>query len=265
MSDEQPEPGKYAKTVHEETQDFIRSLLAENRELRELTARLESAKADLAEEVASLKERLTTARVDLETQRRSEARLEEELAQAEATSRRYSTEYVEVERHSSSLANLYVASYRLHGTLCRREVLDALEEIIVNLIGSEEYAILECGANPESLEVVAQSGMEPARLQHLATSSSLVKRCARTGELYSGNQNTERGGHDAEAGLTACIPLRLEKRVFGVIAISRLLPHKAELARLDLELFELLATQTASALYLTQLHAVAGAGSEVAP
>ncbi len=262
MNKDRPEPGKYVQKVHQETQEFIQSLLAENSELRELTARLESAKAGLADQAANLQEELAALKLDLDRRRDGEARLEEELAQAEAKSRRYSSEYVEVARQSSSLANLYVASYRLHGTLGREEVLNALEEIIVNLIGSEEFAIFECGPSAGTLELVASFGVEPSQLEAHTTGSGLIAECARTGELYASERATNQAeGHD-ESTLTACVPLKLEERVLGVIAIFRLLAHKPELAALDLDLFDLLATQAASALYLTRLHAASGAAFE---
>jgi GAF domain-containing protein len=42
--------------------------------------------------------------------------------------------------------------------------------------------------------------------------------------------------------------------VTGAIAIFRLLPQKVGLEEVDRELFELLATHAATALYCTQLH-----------
>jgi hypothetical protein len=51
------------------------------------------------------------------------------------------------------------------------------------------------------------------------------------------------------------VPLKLEGKVMGVIAIFRLLPQKGGIEDLDRELFDLLATQAAFALYCTGLHA----------
>ena len=262
MSNDPPEPGRYVQKVHQETQEFIQSLLAENRDLRELTARLESAKAGLTERVGKLETELETAQCDLEIRRQGEERLSGELARAEAQSRQYSSEYVEVERHNSSLANLYVASYRLHGTLRREGVLAALEEIIVNLVGSEEFAIFELGADA-ALELATAVGTEPEQLAGLTTDSGLIARCVRTGEILAGERIAELAANEAERRLTACIPLHLERWVVGAIAIFSLLAHKGELAAIDLELFDLLATQTASALYLTQLYSAAEAEHEV--
>jgi hypothetical protein len=64
-----------------------------------------------------------------------------------------------------------------------------------------------------------------------------------------------------EEGLTACIPLILEGRVTGVIAIFGLLSHKAALEAVDCEIFDLLARQASMALYCTRLHAARLASS----
>jgi GAF domain-containing protein len=57
-----------------------------------------------------------------------------------------------------------------------------------------------------------------------------------------------------EPPVTACIPLSLDGQVTGVIAIFRLLSHKPALAAADKELFDLLASQAAVALYCARLH-----------
>jgi GAF domain-containing protein len=55
---------------------------------------------------------------------------------------------------------------------------------------------------------------------------------------------------EKKSGLTACIPLVLDGHVIGAIAVFRLLDQKeSKLAPLDFELFDLLATHAASALY----------------
>ena len=51
--------------------------------------------------------------------------------------------FAEVEQLNSNLANLYVASYRLHGSLARADVLSTLQEIVINIIGSEKFAVFE--------------------------------------------------------------------------------------------------------------------------
>jgi GAF domain-containing protein len=53
--------------------------------------------------------------------------------------------------------------------------------------------------------------------------------------------------------MTACVPLVVDGRVTGAVAIFRLLEHKRGLEDVDSELFSLLGTQAATALYCTRL------------
>jgi hypothetical protein len=133
----------------------------------------------------------------------------------------------------ADLANLYVASQRIHVSLDRERVLESIHEIIVNLIGSEEFAILEVPPAGGAPMVTSSRGLS-------------AERCAAL---------TDGEGRIEEAGLTACIPLEVDGRVLGAIAICRLLAHKAGLTALDHDLFGLLGTQAASALYCSTLRA----------
>ena len=86
------------------------------------------------------------------------------------------------------------------------------------------------------------------------------RRCARTAEIYLTGRDDNAGLRLEEKDLSACIPLHFDGRLLGVVAIFRLLPQKTGLVALDHELFDLLATHAARALYCTELQSrVAGA------
>jgi GAF domain-containing protein len=55
-----------------------------------------------------------------------------------------------------------------------------------------------------------------------------------------------------EVGLTACVPLVLDGEVTGVIAIFGLLVQKPGVEPIDLQLFDLLASHAATALYASR-------------
>ena len=155
-------------------------------------------------------------------------------------------------QQNSNLANLYVASYRLHGTLDRKEVIDTLQEIIANLIGSEEAGLFELDAGKQTLELVASFGLAADALP-LGPARQRPRSARPRGAARSSWPS--RAASEADGGLTACIPLKLDGKVTGAIAIFRLLPQKSGFEEVDRELFELLATHAATALYCTALHA----------
>jgi hypothetical protein len=157
--------------------------------------------------------------------------------------------FLEIEAQNSSLAALYAASYQLHATVRRAEVLLAIQEIVINLVGSEELAVLDVA----DLAPLASVGVDPARLAGLSRYGGLLGRA-----LDTRAPAIAEGALD-EAGLTAAIPLVIDDRVIGAIAIFRLLPQKPGIEAFDRELFDLIATHAATALYCAELHERRGA------
>lgn len=163
--------------------------------------------------------------------------------------RRYADRLAAAEDQNTQLISLYTAAQRLHASPDRREVLDAIQEIVINLIGSEELAIYE--RRPEladGLRLLASFGLSEELLAEVAHEDGILVRTARSGECFVSD---EAGG--GPHGLTACVPLKLGPEVTGVILIFSLLPQKAGLLPLDRELFDLLAHHAGAALYLAEL------------
>jgi predicted nuclease with TOPRIM domain len=146
--------GSYVHRVREETHRFANDLMAENEKLRARLAASDNDKTRAQEQLVALQE-------EIERDRREHVQLQQRLVEIEGENQSFSQRFLEVEQNNSNLANLYVVSYRLHGTLDRSEVLSVIEEIIINLIGSEELAIFEVDQAGSSLDLVASFGMNP--------------------------------------------------------------------------------------------------------
>ena len=160
----------------------------------------------------------------------------------------------ESEAQVANLASLYVAVTSVHGALDRPSVLSSVQEIVTNLIGSEEMAIFETDAGHGRLTLLASMGIDPGRYQEIRLGEGAIGKSAATGERLirpGGGSLTE----DGDASLTACIPLKVAGRVVGVLAVFRLLPHKGALDAVDIDLFDVLAAHAASALLFTRLYA----------
>ncbi len=285
MKQNRNDHGAYVRKVQEGTQSFAQDVLGEIDRLQVLVATLEAERkteaekarethevlqsnealralaASLEAEMNRLHEQAISLRAENERHQKEQARLQVQLDSTRAESQRYSTRYTEIEQQSSNLANLYVASYRLHGTLDRQEVIDTIKEIIANLVGSEEAGLFELDREKQVLELVASFGIAPDTCPPVPLGSGLIGRAAKTGEIYVADTARPPAGPGLEGRLTACIPLTLDGRVTGAIAIFKLLPQKAGIEDLDREIFELLATHAATALYCTGLHAKLSAES----
>jgi regulator of replication initiation timing len=253
--------GSYVFKVREDTRRYVQDLLGENEKLRRLAASLESDKSRLLSEKMALQEKLLALREELDRIYHEQSDLRRQLAEVEAANQQSSRQYLEVEQQNNNLANLYVASYQLHSTLDRGEVLSAIQEIVINLIGSEELAIYELGADGTSLRLAGSFGIDPVAYATVPLDSGtmgIIGRTAVSGEVYLPG-HPGKGGSDfarspREANLTACVPLKLGDQVSGALAVFRLLPQKNGLEAIDYELFNLLAAHAGTALYLTRLH-----------
>lgn len=247
----------YVEKVRHETQRYVQDLLQENAQLRRHVACLQSDKESLLKDKSDLEEQFATLRKALDRHQQEQENLRQKLKDIEAENQRFSDRYAEVEAQNNNLANLYVASYRLHGTLDRHEVLEAIKEIVINLIGSEELAIFEMSREGTVLELADSFGLETGTYQSIPVGTGIIGRVAAIGETYVAGQSDDAPRVSQEEHLTACIPLRVDDRVRGAVAVFRLLPQKTSgLGALDHELFELLATQAATALYSTSLRAM---------
>jgi hypothetical protein len=215
----------YVRRVQESTQQYARDILAENERLGSIVTTLYEEKL----------------------------RLVEQIARMEVTSQAFTARYVEVEQQNSSLANLYVASYRIHGSLERDDVLATLREILINLIGTEEFAVFEAAPGDEAapMRCATSFGVDPYLVPPLRVGEGRLGEAIGRGVPYL-------PADDPQADITACVPLRVGNRTMGAIVVYRLLAHKPALESADLELLNLLATHGATALYCSALHARQG-------
>jgi hypothetical protein len=235
----------YVFKVRDNTRRYVDQLLGEIRKLRALLTSLEDETVHVEQEMSAAHSEIGRFQVERE-------KLKLQIQQIKKENR----QFAEVERQNNNLANLYVASYRLHETLDWDEVISVIQEIVVDLIGSEEMAIFE--ANEQGgLDLVASIGMDVDRLEPIALAPGRIgralgriKKVAATGERYVAD-----GKSDGDSDLIACLPLKIDGRVTGVVAMFSLLNQKPGLEALDYELFDLLATHAATALYCSKREA----------
>jgi len=230
----------YVREVYEDSQRFAMALLKENERLRKQNTELQH---ELSVRTAVLNARTQGSAPSAETEG-----LKERLQSVQRENDRLHNEQVALQQQSASLLNLYVAAYRLNGTLDRKEVLSALEEIIANMIGSEQIGIFELDEELGELTLISSVGIDAERYRSVPLDHGAIGHAARTGEIYLGGKATA-----ADATVTACVPMTVGGRVGGVIAIFELLGQKSGLDSDDLELFNLLRTHAGMALYCTRL------------
>ncbi|MBI5496713.1 MAG: GAF domain-containing protein [Deltaproteobacteria bacterium] len=224
-------------------QEFTEELLQDNERMRFQVAGLQ-------EEVAVLRRQLeqNTAVTDLITQIKAleadRQRLLDHYHNVETANRDYSSRYLEIEEAHNNLANLYVASYQLHSTLHFPEVIQIINEILLNLIGAEEFALYLLDEQTGLLQALVSEGRPLAEFAPTKLGEG------RMGAAVA--QNQQQVGEKGPAGTldepVAIIPLCVGERRVGAVVLLKLLVQKPALSALDFEIFSLLGAQAATAI-----------------
>ena len=228
--------------------EFIEELVRENERLQRSVGVLESSISSHQSESERLREQLNAE----STQRERTAIL---LKRAEGENRDLANRYVEMEQQGSNLANLYVTSHQLHSTLDFREVLQIVQEIVINFIGSECFSILLADEESGEFRTIATEG---AAILPEIEGATVVPGAGRIGECATSGQNYFSDAlSDRQANIdrpVAVIPLKIKERVIGLLAIYQLLQQKRSFTAHDYELFSLLAGQAATAIFSAKLY-----------
>jgi nitrate/nitrite-specific signal transduction histidine kinase len=230
---------------------FTEELMCENERLRYRVVQLEAEKMDLTATLGGEVEKLRSENSQMGQKLEFLGR---RFREVEEENKDFAQRYVEVEEQNESLANLYVASYRLHSTLDPSEVVQCIKEILVNMVGTEEFGLYVVDEESGELVLAGFEGeiAERREKRRIAPGEGLEGVVAESGEPFFAE-----GGGGEEEDVCACIPLKIKRRVVGVIAMYRLLAHKGGLTSLDHKLLELLGGHAATAIVSSKLYASA--------
>jgi hypothetical protein len=232
--------------------DFTKELLRENERLRRRLLSVEDRQNTAAQsdvEWAKLRTELLTRIQSLEEEKQD---VLERLRTLEEENRQFASRYLEVEEENNNLANLYISSFQLHSTLNLAEVLKVIVEIVINLIGAERFAIYIADERTRALQPVACEGDSLASFPLTSVGEGPIGEAVASGEIFCADPS---GGSAPDRPLVS-IPLRLEDRPIGAIAIYGLLQQKDGFTALDHELFTLLGGHAATAIFAAQLYGV---------
>jgi putative methionine-R-sulfoxide reductase with GAF domain len=221
----------------EQLQDRLRNLEAENAGLR--------AKVQADEAIRELLSKIDR----LETEKRE---LLSRYHRVEAVNSEFTARVQEVEHEFANLANLFVASNQLHSSLSPRGVTRRIKEVLAQLVGAERYCMYLANSDnteliPIAFEGVAGSSLTPMKIDDSELGQALLKGTAQV----SDNDPTE----GSMARPAAIIPLIVDEKTVGVIAIFSTLAQKKRFDTVDFELFKLLGQHAAAALVSASLFA----------
>ncbi len=232
--------------------EFTQDLLKENERLRFRIIKMEETLKEKGHEIVVDGPDTSELKKKIETLEKEKHEILGRIKLVEEENKDFANRYLEIEEENNMLANLYIASYQLHSTLDFKEVLQIILEIVINLIGAEEFAVLLLDEKTNRLEPVASEGVETSVLPSVNVGNGIIGQAAESGENYF-IESLEGYERNFERPMV-CIPLKIKEHVIGVIAIYKLLVQKDEFTSVDYELFTLLAGHAATAVFSARLY-----------
>ncbi len=228
------------------TQELVR----ENEELRKRAVELEAENAQLKIHLRrddAIRELLTT----IEKLEQEKSSLLSRFKEVEARSNAFEMTYTEVEAELSNLASLYVAARQLHATPSVPGVLRHLKEILEQLIGARAYAVYARSEAGTELLPIFHQGLDEADVHAVRPGEGAIGQAFSRAAGYVSEEDTIADGTFANPA--ACVPLKLDERVVGVLAVFHTFEQKNRFLSVDFEFFKLLGGQAAEALLAAAL------------
>ncbi|MCK4690866.1 MAG: GAF domain-containing protein [Desulfuromonadales bacterium] len=155
---------------------------------------------------------------------------------------------------NNNLTNLYIASSRLHSTLDREETLEIIKEVVINFVGAEKFAVFLFDKATERLIFETGEGFDEENdFPEIPLGEGVLGETAAGGENYFVAGSISEGSDDLLSPIIA-IPLMINGKMIGLLAIYRLFIQKEQLESIDYQLFSMLGEHAASALFSSTLY-----------
>ena len=245
MSNKSTEPSdaQAMRELFRRTKELTIELMRDNEQLRVQNLLLERQKMEA-------EQRFDHSRLGKENEQlKSELEmLNARLADNEKKSQKFRRRYEDIEQYNMALSNVYIAANQLHSTLDFTAVVKMAEEILWNFVASPCFAIFLRDEKTSDLKLVGGQGIEgrfPSDVLH-EPAGMIAEALSEGTSLFVEGVTT--------ADPLACVPLKIEDRVVGLVTVYEIEAHKGGLSDLDKELFELLANQTATAMTSSRVY-----------
>ena len=194
--------------------------------------------------------------------------LQSELAQLHEDRALLKSEVARLERHVSELAievatadekvgdlqKLLLTAQRLNACADRAAVLDALRDIVITVMGADDFVILALDDDGSTLWPVVGFGPTGSGCGPLLATDDLVATTMRTGKRVIAAGRHEAGGA-ARSEAVACVPLSAGPQMLGLLVLFSLLAHRSELRGVDFDLLDFLSAHAATALQIADVRA----------
>jgi chemotaxis protein CheD len=150
---------------------------------------------------------------------------------------------------------LEAAQKRIRESIDRADTLEAVREIVTNLLGCEEIALF--AVEQENRGLLWSFGIDPQRHDTLDSFDGAAMHRVMHGEIHIDHGNPEGHTGNGNPPLRIFVPIRLHGRTVAVLVMLKLLPQKVSFDKSDIRLVKLLSDETGKALFGRSANATA--------
>jgi hypothetical protein len=145
------------------------------------------------------------------------------LQEARRSAHELADELEQVGEQHDLISHLFVGVAQLHASLKLSDIVAALAETLINLVGTEDFALFVRDESSGRYEKLWWTGLDAAHLEGFADGQGSYGRAVETGAIVY------------DAGSVATIPLAgsLRPGCFGAVVMCRLVGHKPSLTERD--------------------------------
>ena len=241
----------------ENGKSFTKDLLEDNENLRMVIAQKETEIRDMKNQFASVEIDELRNKIDMQVEeihrlKEDNLFLRSRFADVKQKNMEFKDRHSVIEKQNSDLISLYTASHMLHETLDYDTVVASLREIVINIVGSECFGIFFIDNAGKDMTLIAEEGLERVSTVPGVINEGRIHQTASEGTIFVADDEDLHIELPSKEPI-ACIPMKVGDETLGVVAIYSLLIQKREFEPLDGDLFLLLATHAATALYSARL------------
>lgn len=179
------------------------------------------------------------------------ARLKAEVARLERHVSMLSNEVATADQKAGDLEKLLLAARRLESCADRAAVLAALQDILVTVVGSDDFVVLALDEEGRTMWPILGVGTNGVACGPLLVSDALVSTALETGRCQI--SGPRRAGELPRSEPMASLPLLSWPHTVGALVLFTLVAHRTTLRSVDVELLEFLSSHAATALQLADL------------
>ena len=153
----------------------------------------------------------------------AKSRLDELLSEALRSAHELADELEQVGDQHDLLSHLFVGVAQLHASLKLSDIVAALAETLINLVGTEDFALFVRDEASGRFEKLWSTGERAARLGSFVDGQGSFGRAVATGAIV----------YDSDSVATIPLAGSLSPGCFGAVVMCRLVGHKPSLSERD--------------------------------